>query len=438
MHQDIETKKRIVAEYPDMTWDDFIKMEELRGRSIELIEDMDHIPCEEISSPDVFSTQPLASVHMITYNHEKYIEEAITGVVNQKCNFKFELLIGEDCSTDRTREICLEYQKKYPHIIRVLFSQNNVGASCNSRRVTLRAGGKYLAFCEGDDYWTDMNKLQMQVDVMEQHPDIGLVCTNYSMKHELTGRFEQRIVRSEDGEENLYDDVLYRDNFQRLQTAGVMVRTAPYLHALRHELIFRCLLACGDIQLFLHATQPKGLYRVIASETYVYRRAANGASFGNAQYRLILDGFLCRYVYMLKLHPAVAADDIWHKFQFLSLRYKLLQNISQNHSNEDFFLHIHKMISHIAQGNGEAKYPFAKRVLRKIPLEYYYDRSLLPYAQKICRLMEKYNIPLYDLNRSRLMRCLGHMLSPYTCVSIQYALRRVMSKLHINKWDRQA
>ncbi len=130
---------------------------------------------QEISDPAVMAKQPVVSVKMFTYNHEPYIAKAIEGVLMQETNFPIELVIGEDCSTDRTREIVLEYQRKHPDIIRVLLWDKNVGPRKNALKLNELLRGKYVAFCEGDDYWTHPKKLQMQVDIMEANPDIGLV-----------------------------------------------------------------------------------------------------------------------------------------------------------------------------------------------------------------------------------------------------------------------
>lgn len=118
---------------------------------------------------------PLVSVKMITYNHEPYIAQAIEGVLQQETDFPIELVIGEDCSNDHTREIVMEYQKRHPDIIRVITSDQNVGMRKNSNRTAKACRGKYLAFCEGDDYWHHSKKLQMQVDYLEAHPEVGLI-----------------------------------------------------------------------------------------------------------------------------------------------------------------------------------------------------------------------------------------------------------------------
>jgi glycosyltransferase involved in cell wall biosynthesis len=128
-------------------------------------------------------TEPLVSIKMITFNHAPYIRRAIKGVLQQKVRFPIELVIGEDCSTDGTQEIVFEYQNKYPDLIRCVSSGNNVGAVKNSVRTMQACRGKFVAFCEGDDYWHHPDKLQQQVDYLESHPECGLVYTSYDVYH---------------------------------------------------------------------------------------------------------------------------------------------------------------------------------------------------------------------------------------------------------------
>lgn len=111
--------------------------------------------------------EPLVSVVSITYNHERFISKMIEGVLMQQTSFPIELIVAEDCSTDLTRDIILEYQNRYPELIRVIMSESNIGAVANEKRAILAAKGKYIAFCEGDDYWTDPFKLQKQIDFLE-------------------------------------------------------------------------------------------------------------------------------------------------------------------------------------------------------------------------------------------------------------------------------
>jgi len=109
----------------------------------------------------------MVSVCMITYNHEKYIAQAIDGVLMQQTSFPFELIIGEDCSTDNTRKICEEYKAKYPDKIQLLLPDSNLGMKQNFISTLQACTSKYIAVCEGDDYWTDPCKLQKQVDFLE-------------------------------------------------------------------------------------------------------------------------------------------------------------------------------------------------------------------------------------------------------------------------------
>ena len=152
------------------------ELEVLRGEPIKVFtgNPMD-IPCIETSDPEKLCTHPVVSVSMITYNHEPYIRQAIEGVMMQKTDFEFELIIGEDCSTDKTREICFEYQKKYPDKIRVLWWHENVsGKGGNGRRSRAHCRGEFVALCEGDDYWIDPHKLQKQVNVFRENPSVEL------------------------------------------------------------------------------------------------------------------------------------------------------------------------------------------------------------------------------------------------------------------------
>lgn len=121
---------------------------------------------------------PIVSVCMITYNHEKYIAQAIEGVLMQKTEFNYNLIIGEDCSNDRTRFICKKYQSSNPNKIVLLDSNENLGPLRNFTRTLRECNGKYIAICEGDDFWTDDKKLSMQVNMMESNKKLSMCFTN--------------------------------------------------------------------------------------------------------------------------------------------------------------------------------------------------------------------------------------------------------------------
>ena len=122
---------------------------------------------------------PLVSISCITYNHAKFIRQCLDGFLMQNTDFSFEILIHDDASTDGTEEIIREYHAKYPQIIKPLYEDENQwvkGRRGSAEFNFPRAIGKYIALCEGDDYWTDALKLQKQVEYLEQHPDYAGSC----------------------------------------------------------------------------------------------------------------------------------------------------------------------------------------------------------------------------------------------------------------------
>lgn len=133
------------------------------------------------------TSPPRVSVCMTTYNHAPYLRQAVESVLSQQTSFGVELVLGEDCSTDRTAEICREYAAKYPGRVRLVTGGRNVGWRANYRRTFDACRGKYVAYCDGDDWWTDPRKLQMQVDLMEADPACGLCYTRTERYDQQTG-----------------------------------------------------------------------------------------------------------------------------------------------------------------------------------------------------------------------------------------------------------
>lgn len=135
---------------------------------------------------------PLLSVWMVAYNHEKFIRQSLESAVNQKTNFAFEIIIGEDCSTDNTRAIIQEFEARYPHIIKPIYHSSNVGAYRNAYEFCYpKLRGKYIACLEADDYWVDENKLQDQVDLLEKDDQAALCFTQVKVWNENRQEYEQ-------------------------------------------------------------------------------------------------------------------------------------------------------------------------------------------------------------------------------------------------------
>jgi len=129
------------------------------------------------------NTQPIVSIASLAFNHEDFVRDTLDGFLIQKTTFPVEILIHDDASTDNTASIIREYEKKYPDIIKPIYQTENQYSQGNKPGIInrSRARGKYIALCEGDDYWTDPLKLQKQVDFLEENDDFSMVCTNYSV-----------------------------------------------------------------------------------------------------------------------------------------------------------------------------------------------------------------------------------------------------------------
>lgn len=170
----------------------------------------------------------LVSIHCATYNHEKYIVDAIEGFLMQKTNFKFEILIHDDASTDRTADIIRDYEKEYPDLIKPIYqsiNQYSQGKSISKLNLK-RAQGKYVAICEGDDYWTDPYKLQKQVDYMETHPECslnvhGAYVVNASDKHIISKN------RAHQGNKNFHTEEV-------IERGGALFVTNSMLYPLKY------------------------------------------------------------------------------------------------------------------------------------------------------------------------------------------------------------
>ena len=139
----------------------------------------------------------VVAIWMVTYNHEDFIGQAIDSALMQQTNFSYKLFIGEDCSTDKTREICIKYANKHPDKIELIIREKNVGAMNNALSVfkqCIKSDAKYIAMTEGDDYWTDPLKLQKQVDFLETNEEYNGVFHKTAILNNSTNELSECIL----------------------------------------------------------------------------------------------------------------------------------------------------------------------------------------------------------------------------------------------------
>ena len=167
----------------------------------------------------------LVSIITVTYNHKNYIRECLDSFLMQKTNFKFEILIHDDASNDGTTEIIKEYEQKYPDIIKPIYETENQfskGISISRRYNFPRVKGKYVAVCEGDDYWTDSYKLQKQVDFLEANPDYSICFHPVRVIYDGFDMEEQIWPRDEHIQNGFTLENLLKYNF--IQSSSIMYR----------------------------------------------------------------------------------------------------------------------------------------------------------------------------------------------------------------------
>lgn len=161
------------------------------------------------------------SVSVLAYNHELYIEQAVRSILAQRTNFDYEIVIGEDFSTDRTLEILNDLQAQYPDKIRLLTTDHNLGMIQNSIRSFQACQGEYIALLDGDDYWTAEDKLQKQVDFLDQHPDFA-ICFHSVWQKDQDGLQPPKVMRPNQDKDVFEISDLISSNF--IQTCSAVLR----------------------------------------------------------------------------------------------------------------------------------------------------------------------------------------------------------------------
>ena len=166
---------------------------------------------------------PLVSVCVTTYNHEHYIAQAIESVLGQRTTFAVEVVVGEDCSTDNTLAICRKYEEQYPDRVRVVASESNIGMHRNYRRTIEACRGKYIAMLDGDDWFSDMDKLQIQVEQLEKSG--AAMCYTRS---ERRGEDGSSVIYPEGALHTSFEDMLRLNTAENCTTVALKERILEY------------------------------------------------------------------------------------------------------------------------------------------------------------------------------------------------------------------
>jgi glycosyltransferase involved in cell wall biosynthesis len=228
---------------------------------------------------------------MITYNHEKYVAQAIDSVLMQKTNFDFELVIGEDCSSDATQKIVKIYKKKYNKKIRLLFSRKNIGVNLNFRKTFLFCKGKYISFLEGDDYFTDNYKLQYQADILDRDSNLSL-CFHPTIKFYEHKEKKIQISPFVDNYRVFSTEDLLRLNF--IEASSVMFRRLKYENFNVHDIF--------PVDWYLHLYHARfgkiGFINKVMSAHRMHEGGIWWDSYKNPDKLLVTSGLLFLSMYM--------------------------------------------------------------------------------------------------------------------------------------------
>ncbi len=229
---------------------------------------------------DIYENSIKVTIICYTYNQEKYIRQCLDGLVMQQTDFAFEVIVHDDASTDSTADIIREYENKYPEIIRPYYQKENVFSRNIPIEKTFLASmirGKYIAFCEGDDYWFDIHKLEKQVNIMESQPDCHFCVhrvKNIREDGSGIGTFypqvplQQKIISPQD----LIKHALEYD----FHTTSYFIRVSDYISYIQNPPIYRLVSPVGDTPLMLYCATLGNAYYLDETMT-CYRNSSVGS-----------------------------------------------------------------------------------------------------------------------------------------------------------------
>lgn len=286
------------------------------------------------------------SVCCLVYNHEKYLRQCLDGFVMQKTDFRFEVLIHDDASTDQSADIIKEYEERYPNIIKPIYQKENKyskGEKVNLKYNVLRARGKYVALCEGDDYWIDEFKLQKQYDAMESNPS-AVMCVHTVREVYTNGEPTGREYPSQPIDKTLINsetmmDIMVQFNQYPFQTSSYFYKTELGKQYAENLPMFAQVSKTGDVPLMLYMISC-GDYVVIHDVMSCYRVGVEGSWNSCNRRTLDMQRVVCNAgIASLKLfdndtrgvYSAQIAELVDRQDYFLSQLTKNYQRLCSNH-----------------------------------------------------------------------------------------------------------
>ncbi|MBP7508035.1 MAG: glycosyltransferase [Prolixibacteraceae bacterium] len=238
------------------------------------------IPITEQEWPE--GTLPLVTTQTITYMHESFIRECIEGILMQKTTFPVEIVIHDDASTDKTADIVREYQAKHPRLIKAIYQKENqlskAGRGTMREDINKLVRGKYIALCEGDDYWTDPLKLQKQVEFLEENEEYS-ICAHETQIHYI--ETDKQPILFKDFPSNPFKSrekkiFTIEDTFQGIicHTSSLLIRRSSIMHYLQHQNLFNDIVS-GD-NILISAAAANGPIYWMDDIMSIYRINRNG------------------------------------------------------------------------------------------------------------------------------------------------------------------
>lgn len=239
--------------------------------------------------------KPLVAIHCMVYNHAPFLRECFEGFVMQQTTFPFVAIVHDDASTDNSADIIREYETKYPHIFKPIYQTVNqhsipgVSVVQTINKAIQETGAKYIAMCEGDDYWTDPLKLQKQVDFLEANPEYSFCCHRFKIFKHADNQFINEYAHSAyiANQDLIIDENIFA-KYWTTQWLTTVTRADLFFEACdtAKKLFGRGL----DVYLYFLLLQ-KGRGISLNQQMGIYRWHENGSSIGRSDYKRVLDGY---------------------------------------------------------------------------------------------------------------------------------------------------